>query len=311
MSARTASRLLHVCPPRDGADLTAELDAARPAVTPAAATRPQEKQLVVVMAEPMPGAAAAAFNMPMYAGPMVPLGARLGAAHGLQPTNVAAVDTALASATTGGAVGPLRARKTKRMDRRLTHWQCTFCRHETPMAAQATSCGRCGGERLQLRDADANGREKARRAARCKEYVGRQLNGRGAGTDIVPRAAQGVFERSRVDALVMWETEALEQYTGAASYIRKEECMLGVMESFYIVQTGARMSVMDEEKRAQMTASDVARFFNAVGRRVAPGVAGETTFPMGGYFNEFRREGISVELVLELREVVERAVAES
>ena len=41
----------------------------------------------------------------------------------------------------GGALGPMRARKTKRMDRRLTHWQCTFCRHETAVSEQVnTSC---------------------------------------------------------------------------------------------------------------------------------------------------------------------------
>ena len=34
-----------------------------------------------------------------------------------------------------GGFGPLRARKTKRMERRLSHWQCTYCRHETALAA--------------------------------------------------------------------------------------------------------------------------------------------------------------------------------
>jgi len=40
----------------------------------------------------------------------------------------------------GGALGPMRARKTKRMDRRLTHWQCTFCRHETAVSEQVNTC---------------------------------------------------------------------------------------------------------------------------------------------------------------------------
>ena len=57
-----------------------------------------------------------------------------------------------------------------------------------------------------------------------------------------------------------------------------------------------------------MTGTDVARFFNAIGRKAAVGVPGETTFPMGGYFNEFRREGMTVELVRELRSAVTFAI---
>ena len=56
--------------------------------------------------------------------------------------------------------------------------------------------------------------------------------------------------------------------------------MLGVMESYYVVHTGARVGVFDEEKRSHMTGTDVARFFNAIGRKAAVGVPGETTFPM-------------------------------
>ena len=85
--------------------------------------------------------------------------------------------------------------------------------------------------------------------------------------------------------------------------------MLGVMESYYVVQTGARVSVFDEVKRSLMTGADVARFFNAIGRKAAVGVPGETTFPMGGYFNEFRREGMTIELVRELRRAVTFAIA--
>ena len=195
------------------------------------------------------------------------------------------------------------------MDRRLTHWQCSYCRRETPNDSRSTKCGHCGEAKAQLRDADANGREAARRAQRAKEYQGRSLNALGVGTASVPRAAQGVFERTRADALVRWETEQLEQYTGAASYLRREDCVLGVIESFFIVQTGARVSVIDECKRSCITETDVARLFNAVGRRVATGVPGEDTFPMGGYFNEFRREGVSVELLRELRTVVTGAIA--
>ena len=57
--------------------------------------------------------------------------------------------------TSGGAGGPIRARKTKRMDRRLTHWQCTFCRHEMRNDAGLSVCSKCGGAKAQLRDADA------------------------------------------------------------------------------------------------------------------------------------------------------------
>ena len=119
------------------------------------------------------------------------------------------------------------------MDRRLTHWQCSYCRRETPNDSRSTKCGHCGEAKAQLRDANANGREAARRAQRAKEYQGRSLNALGVGTASVPRAAQGVFERTRADALVRWETEQLEQYTGAASYLRREDCVLGVIESFY------------------------------------------------------------------------------
>ena len=140
-------------------------------------------------------------------------------------------------------------------------------RRETRNDARATRCWNCDGEKEQLRDADSEGREAARRGQRAKEYAGRSLNALGAGTSLVPRAAQGVFERARSEVLVHWETQQLEQYTvytGAASYLRKEECMLGVMESYYVVQTGARVSVFDEVKRSLMTGTDVARFFNAM-----------------------------------------------
>ena len=38
-----------------------------------------------------------------------------------------------------------RPRKTKRMDRRLTHWQCTFCRHEMLISEEAEQCSSCNG----------------------------------------------------------------------------------------------------------------------------------------------------------------------
>eukprot|EP00964_Phaeocystis_antarctica_P075162 scaffold46347_cov68-Phaeocystis_antarctica.AAC.2 len=34
-------------------------------------------------------------------------------------------------------------KKTKRMDRRLSHWRCTFCCHETALSEQVDVCGKC------------------------------------------------------------------------------------------------------------------------------------------------------------------------
>ena len=67
-------------------------------------------------------------------------------------------------------------KRTKRMDRRLSHWQCTFCRHENPLSEQADVCGKCNGARQQLGDSDAVAREEARRSARSREAYGRALN---------------------------------------------------------------------------------------------------------------------------------------
>ena len=185
----------------------------------------QGEALQIVAVEPTPSAMMA--SVPIIDVPLVPLGVASAGPQVAEPRG----------ASIGGAGGPARLRKSKRMDRRLSHWQCIFCRHEMPNDANATRCGRCDQPKAQLRDADANGREAARRQAREKEHRGRMLNARGAGTVQVPRAAQGVFERERADALVRWEVKELEQYTGSPGYLEKEEYMLGVMESFYIVQT--------------------------------------------------------------------------
>jgi hypothetical protein len=205
---------------------------------------PWGNSIPVVLLQPLTSEARSA---PVYDGPMERLDA-----YGGMPTMDATAGSS-GGTTNGSAGGPMRARKTKRMDRRLTHWRCVFCRHETRNDANATTCSKCDGVRSELRDADARGREQARRAARAKDAHGRQLNARGVGTETVPRAAQGVFERTRGDALVRWETQQLEAYTGSPLYLQKEDCNIGVMESFYIVHTGARVSVMDEVKRAQMT----------------------------------------------------------
>ena len=121
------------------------------------------------------------------------------------------------------AQAPLVVRKpckTKRMERRLTHWMCSFCRSEMAVGA-SDKCSRCGGLREHLRDEDAAAREAARLAARAKEHRGRTLNARGKGSDVVPRVTQGVFESVRHDALVAWETREIELYTGASSYVSK------------------------------------------------------------------------------------------
>ena len=209
-------------------------------------------------------------------------------------------------ATTGG---PIRARKTKRMDRRLSHWKCTYCRHEMLMSERAAVCEKCNGSRQELRDADAAGRETARAAARKGEARGRALNQRGAGGEQVPRVAQGVFEQVRHDALVEWEVNELEKYAGSANYLQKEEGMLGIMESFFVVQYRAQVSLLQGSKRAQITGAHVAKLFNTLGRRTAAEVAGEDTFPMGGYFNEFRRSGVTVKMVQELQTIVKSTIA--
>ena len=61
------------------------------------------------------------------------------------------------------------------------------------------------------------------------------------------RAHQEHFEQIRNAELA--ETQRLEAYTGAPSYLQREDCVIGVMESFYVVHTGGRVSVMDEAKR--------------------------------------------------------------
>ena len=61
-------------------------------------------------------------------------------AHAFAPSTIDADGRASAEASSGwhsmpraeaSGVGPMRVRRTKRMDRRLSHWQCTFCRHAT------------------------------------------------------------------------------------------------------------------------------------------------------------------------------------
>ena len=163
---------------------------------------------------------------------------------------------------------PSVPRKTKRMDRRLTHWQCAFCRSETALSEESDRCRKCNGPREQLGDADAEEREKARRASRQGEAHGRKLNARGTGSERIPRAALGVFEAARHDALVRLETTQLEQATGAVGYLIKEECNVGIIESFLVVHRGAQFSLMDEEKRKQLTAAVIADFWNTIGRRV-------------------------------------------
>ena len=164
-----------------------------------------------------------ASRVPLYIGPM-----RMLSPQGTARTasEMGSTCTAASVETGRGSVGPMRARKTKRMDRRLSHWRCVFCRHETPNDANVSKCGKCGGARSELGDADTSGREQARRAARSKDAHGRQLNALGVGTARVPRAAQGVFESSRRELLVREETQELELYTGAPSYLVKEDCMI-------------------------------------------------------------------------------------
>ena len=147
----------------------------------------------VVMLQPLLAAA----SVPLYAGPIQWMGQLAGPISGFVGGGTLPLSRAVGigrpdGCGRGGGVGPVRARKTKRMDRRLTHWQCSYCRRETPNDSRSTKCGHCCEAKAQLRDADANGREAARRAQRAKKYQGRSLNALGVGTASVPRAAQGV-----------------------------------------------------------------------------------------------------------------------
>ena len=104
-----------------------------------------------------------------------------------------------------GVVSSPPFKKSKRMDRRLSHWRCTFCCHETALSEQVDVCGKCNGARRQLGDSDAVARESARRLARSTEAYGRALNARGVGCETVPRVTLGIFEQARYEAMVAWE----------------------------------------------------------------------------------------------------------
>ena len=85
--------------------------------------------------------------------------------------------------------------------------------------------------------------ESARRLARSKEAHGRALNARGVGCETVPRVTLGIFEQARYEAMVAWEVNELERYAGVPSYfMRREECSIGIIESFFIVHRGAAVS---------------------------------------------------------------------
>ena len=109
----------------------------------------------------------------MYTGPLQPMGQLHGIGRefgvGTQPLPACVVREAGEGAITQderrGDVGPTRANKTRRMDRRLTHWQCIYCRRETrndrcmhgrqgagTAMARRSSCERTvRGEQLTLR----------------------------------------------------------------------------------------------------------------------------------------------------------------
>ena len=65
---------------------------------------------------------------------------------------------------------------------------------------------------------------------------------------------------------------------------------------------------MDSSQRVSISPANIADFFNTVGRRAADRVQGQDTFPMGGYFNEFRRSAVTVTLVEQLRGAVEQCM---
>ena len=151
------------------------------------------------------------------------------------------------------------------MDRRESHWQCTYCAFENENDKMV--CGKCSKPPQQLGDADTQAREDARRQQRRKELHGRELNGRGSGTEMVPRMTQGVFEHSRYEAQVRAEVSALKMHTGSSTYHLKEDGNIGVFESFLIVHRGAEHSLMDAARRKELTPSIVADFYNTIGHR--------------------------------------------
>ena len=66
-----------------------------------------------------------------------------------------------------GVVSMPPFKKTKRMDRRLSHWRCTFCCHETALSEQVDVCGKCNGARRQLGDSVMLSRARAHAAWRA------------------------------------------------------------------------------------------------------------------------------------------------
>ena len=79
----------------------------------------------------------------MYTGPLQPIGWQL---HGIgrefgggtQPADVAVEAGAITQDKRRVDVGPTRASKSRRMDRRLTHWQCIYCRDAAFLVGGAT-----------------------------------------------------------------------------------------------------------------------------------------------------------------------------
>ena len=93
-----------------------------PAASPRAAVQ-------VVLLQPLLAAA----SVPLYAGPIQWMGQLAGPISGFVGGGTLPLPRAVGigrpdGGGRGGGVGPVRARKTKRMDRRLMHWQCSYCR---------------------------------------------------------------------------------------------------------------------------------------------------------------------------------------
>ena len=116
----------------------------------------------------------------------------------------------------------------------------------------------------------------------------------------MPSAAGiGLFDDGERRLAVLRETAALRQALGSSANETKALAEIGVLESYLAVHHLGRYSIMQgAERAAGIDDLVVTDFFHQVGRRIerADGVEA-WTFPMGGYFNGFRKQGVTAGLL--------------
>ena len=113
-------------------------------------------------------------------------------------------------------------KKTKRMDRRLSHWRCTFCCHETALSEQVNVCGKCNGTRRQLGDSVMLSRARAHAAWRAarRHMAARCTNKRVAGSAPTPgERSHWIAMVTRVRGTGLWHARISEftEYTRAST----------------------------------------------------------------------------------------------